>query len=80
MDESERPACGIDRHYSRLTDVANELNVALQALHRSLRSPAELPIQDATAVAAACARGVERLSMRLAGQAEWLRAQLEPQE
>lgn len=74
MDETDRPACGIDRHYSRLTDVASELTTALAELSGDMLPPAH------QIAAARTTERVQALAMRLAGQAEWLRAQLEPQE
>ena len=74
MTESDRPAAGIMRHYSRLTDVADELAGELDLLRNATFLVATRP-----ADAARRAERVQALALRLAGQAEWLRAQLEPE-
>jgi len=74
MDESERPTHGVDRHYSRLVDVAAELAGELAVL--GVRMRGDGLVSDA----ARATERVQALAIRLAGQAEWLRAVLEPQE
>lgn len=74
MTESDRPAAGIMRHYSRLTDVAVELVKQLATLDDHMRD------DGLVSDAARTTERVQTLALRLAGQAEWLRAQLEPQE
>lgn len=74
MNTDDRPAAGILRHYSRLTDLVGELAGEL-ALLRYHMNVANVDVWGA----ARAAERVQALAMRLAGQAEWLRAQLEPE-